>query len=393
MPGDRPSGPAPTIPLSGPSDPSARGWVVYVDLDAFYVSCELRDRRELVGAPVIVGPDPSKGPTRGVVLSASYEARAKGVHSAMPAAQAARLCPDATWIGADFEKYVRVSREFRLVLSRHPGRVVGYSIDEAALLVGEMTAADVERLARRVQEEIRRDVGVPASIGVAPFRIVAKIATDRAKPGGVVVVPADEVEGFLAPLPVRSIPGVGPKTEAVLLEAGIERIGDLADGADSALRRRLGGFADALVALARGEPREAPEEPETGPKSRSTDRTFATDVADLSTLDSAVHDLADELGSSLESEGLRYRTVTVAVRWADFSRVQRSRSMSAQVEGPEALVAGAHRLLREIWEEEQGGRRRPVRLVSVRAERLEEKDDRQLRLDRFGDPAPDRSVM
>ena len=393
MEGDRSSGPAPSGTLGGPVASSPRGWVLYVDLDAFYVSCELRDRHELVGSPVIVGPDPSKGPTRGVVLSASYEARAKGVHSAMPAAQAARLCPEATWIGADFEKYVRVSREFRSVLSRHPGRVVAYSIDEAALLVEAMTPEDAEHLARKLQEEIRREVGVPASIGVAPFRVVAKIATDRAKPGGVLVVPFNEVEGFLAPLPVRSIPGVGPKTEAVLLAAGIERIGDLADGADSALRRRLGGFADALVALARGEPMEAPEEPETGPRSRSTDRTFASDVADLAMLESAVHDLAEDLAASLEKEGLRYRTVTVAVRWSDFTRVQRGRSMSARVEGPEALVSGAHRLLHEIWAEEQGGRRRSVRLVSVRAERLEEKDDRQLRLDRFGDAAPDRTVM
>ena len=375
-------------PLQAPSPPGSTGprWVVYIDLDAFYVSCELRDRPELVGRPVVVGPDPSKGPTRGVVLSARYEARAQGVHSAMPVGQAARRCPDATWVAPDFAKYARVSEEFRGVLARQPGRWVPYSIDEAALYLEGPTTEEVGRFARGLQEEIRRTVRVPASIGVAPYRAVAKIATDRAKPAGVLVVPPGEVEGFLAPLPVRAIPGVGPKTEAILLAAGVERIGDLADGIDAALRARLGGFGDGLVALARGEPHEEPEEVGTGPKSRSSDRTFASDVADPAVLEEAVRELARELAESLERDGLRYRTVTVAIRWAEFSRVQRSRSLPAWVEGAGLLGATAVALLREVWAEERAGRARPVRLVSVRVERLERRDDRQLRLDRFAGP-------
>ncbi len=386
--GDRPS---PHPVASAPTD-AERPWVVYVDLDAFYVACELRDRPDLEGRPVIVGPDPTKAPTRGVVLSASYEARARGVTSAMPVQAAARRCPDAVWIPADFPKYARVSDEFRQVLARHPGTLVPWSIDEAALYVTGGSADDLDRLARDLQKEIRRDVRVPASIGVAPSRTVAKIATDRAKPGGVLVVPHGEVEAFLAPLPVRSIPGVGPKTEAILLAAGIERIGDLAEGVDAALRSRLGAWADGLVDLARGEPREAPPGPDSGPKSRSSDRTFATDVADPAVLEAAVHELALDLAESLEREGMRYRTVTVALRWSDFTRVQRSRSLASPVEGGSTLFTTAVRLVREVWDDARG-HPRPVRLVSVRAERLEPKDGRQRRLDAYASTGGDRMVM
>ncbi|MGB6443566.1 MAG: DNA polymerase IV, partial [Thermoplasmata archaeon] len=362
---------------------STHPWVLYVDLDAYYVACELRSRPDLVGRPVIVGPPPTAGPTRGVVLSASYEARAFGVHSAQPAAAAARLCPAAVWIPPDHEKYARVSEEVRALLSLFSPDLLALSIDEAALRLELGTAAEARQVAERIQAALRSELSLPASIGVATTRAVAKIATDRAKPGGILVVPEGTEATFLAPLAVRAIPGVGPKTEELLRAAGVTTIGDLAARRPSDLARYVGGFARDLVRLARGEG-EDPVETETGPRSRSTDRTFARDVDRWEEIEPAVRELAADLARSLEKEGLRYATVGVAFRWSDFSRSQRSRSLGAAHEGTGSIDASAVRLARELWEGERAGRRRAVRTLSVKTERLSERRQRQVSLDEFG---------
>jgi DNA polymerase IV len=358
-------------------------WVLYVDLDAFYVSCERRDRPELEGRPVIVGPDPSKGPTRGVVLSASYEARANGVHSAMPAARAAQLCPEAIWIGPDFEKYTRYSKEVRALLSTRFGRVLPLSIDEAALFVEADDASAIERIARDLQAQILQELHLPASLGAARSRTVAKIATDEAKPGGVVVVPPDGVEAFLAPLSVRAIPGVGPKTEAVLGEIGVQRIGELRS-LPPPVRRRLGRLGEELYRLARGEEPAEEAEPEvTGPQSRSADHTFDRDTDDPGEIEREILRLAEELAGSLAREKLGYRTPSIAIRWADFERTQRRRTLSGRQEGPEALREQSVRLFRALWASERRGRARRVRTVSVGVENLSETVGKQVPLDRF----------
>jgi DNA polymerase IV (DinB-like DNA polymerase) len=356
--------------------------VIYIDLDAYYVSCEVRDRPDLAGHRVIVGPDPKLGPSRGVVLSASYEARTTGVHSAMPVTQADRLCPDAIWVAPDFEKYERVSREVRSFLSQRFEKVIALSIDEAAIPLELPDAAEAERVARSLQTSLRESLGLPCSIGVAPSRTVAKIATDRAKPAGVVVVPPERVEEFLAPLSVRAVPGIGPKTEALLNEIGVTKIGELRSLPPGA-RRRLGRFAEDLSRLARGETIPSDEEEERGPRSRSTDLTLDRDTSDEAELRGAVDHLSDELARSLARERLRYKTVTVALRWEDFDRSQKSRTLPSHQEGPEALQSIARRLFDELWESEGRGRRRRVRTVSVGGEKLLPARDRQVRLDGF----------
>ncbi len=357
-------------------------WTVYVDLDAYYVSCELRDRPELAGRPVIVGPPPRAGPSRGVVLSASYEARAFGVHSAQPAAQAARLCPTAEWIAPDFEKYGRVAEEVRAVLRRFSPEVLPLSIDEAALRVDLATPAEARALAAEVQAALRAELRLPSSFGIATTRTVAKIATDRAKPGGIVVVEPGQEAAFLAPLSVRAIPGVGPKTEALLNAAGIQTIGELAARKPSDLASTLGGLGRDLVALARGEGTD-PVEESGGPRSRSTDRTFPADVARWEELEPAVREMAGGLAASVAEEGLRYAGVGVAFRWADFTRSQHGRALGAAHEGADALASAAVRLARELWDEEQAGRGRSVRTLSVRVDRLSERRQRQSSLASF----------
>jgi nucleotidyltransferase/DNA polymerase involved in DNA repair len=375
-----------TLPgAARPAGPEGR-WVVYVDLDAYYVSCELRDRPELVGRPVIVGPPPAEGPTRGVVLSASYEARKFGVRSALPAGVAVRLCPEAVWIAPDFSKYEQVSRDVRSLLRRFSPNVTPYSVDEAALVLEGMDPAAARATAERIQRALKEELRLPASIGIATSRVVAKIATDRAKPGGVLLVRPEEVASFVAPLPVRAIPGVGPKTEELLRAHGVATIGQLAERRPEELARVLGSFGRELIDLARGRPIEE-EEPFGGPRSRSTDRTFDQDVDRWEELESGIRALANELGTSLDREGLKYGAVGVAFRWGDFSRSQHGRSLTGAQEGVEPLVIAALRLARELWTLEQQGRRRPVRTVSVRAERLSEKAGRQASLDDFGNPA------
>jgi nucleotidyltransferase/DNA polymerase involved in DNA repair len=361
---------------------AAPSWVLYVDLDAYYVACERRDRPELVGRPVIVGPPPSDVPSRGVVLSASYEARAFGVHSAMPATTAARLCPDAVWIPPDFPKYERLAHEVRELLRPHARTLVPYSIDECVLLVGGIPAEEARALAVRLQRELSERLGLGSSFGIATSRTVAKIASDRAKPGGIVLVAPSEVAPFLAPLPVRAIPGVGPRTEEVLARHGIRTIGELASRRPTELRRELGGFARELVDLARGIPHETGEE-RGEPRSRSAERTLEQDAQSPDQVVPVARRLAGELARALETEGLRYGTVVVAFRWSDFDRSQRGRTLGASREGSEALVEEADRLARALWAEERGRKRRGVRTISVRVERLSDRSQRQVSLDDF----------
>jgi nucleotidyltransferase/DNA polymerase involved in DNA repair len=365
-----------------PAAPPEERWIVYVDLDAYYVSCEVRDRPELAGKEVIVGPPPAAGPTRGVVLSASYEARRRGVKSAMPVQAAARLAPDAIWVAPDFEKYERTAASVRAVLGRFSSEVIPLSIDEAAVILGSVTPDGARRTAEEIQRTLRSELDLPASLGVATSRIVAKIATDQAKPGGIVLVPPTEVAAFLAPLPVRAVPGVGPKTEATLEALSIRTIGELGRYRPRDLERAMGSFARDLIALARGAPVET-RDVDTGPRVRSTDRTFDRDAASWADLEPTLVALAEELGRSLARQGYRYGAVGVAYRWGDFSRSQRGRVLRAAAEGPGPVREAALRLGRELWEHATSTGPRTVRTVSVRTERLIPRSQRQSSLNDF----------
>ena len=345
---------------------------LYVDMDAYYVSCELRERPELVGRPVIVGPDPKLGPTRGVVLSASYEARAFGIRSALPVGQADRLCPDAVWIPAHFPLYESTAQEVRGRLAQFGDRVVPLSIDEAAVEAELPDPAAAERRAKEIQSTLRTQLHLPSSIGVSPYRTVAKIASDRAKPGGVVVVPAEGTAAFLGPLGIRSVPGVGPKTAERLQAIGVSRIIDLLSVSPSRLRDTVGSFGTELVALAKGTPTEGASTDEAGPRSRSAAETFVADVADLPTLLAAIDRLAEDLAKAVGAEHLGFQTVTVAVRWEDFTRGQKSQSLSGVRRDPASLRTTARRLLRLLWERDAARSRRRARTLSVSVERLRE---------------------
>ena len=293
-----------------------------MDMDAFYASVEQRDRPETRGRPVIVGADP-RG--RGVVSAASYEARRFGVHSAMPISRAFRLCPDGVFLPVDMDKYASVSREIMAVLADFTPLVEPVSIDEAFLDVTASRAlhGDGAAIAREIKERIRASVSLTASVGVAPNKFLAKVASELRKPDGLVVVEPGREALFLAPLPVSRLWGVGRVTGAELEAMGIRTIGQLALTPAAHLEARFGKHGPDLLALARGLDDRAVE-PDAPPKSMGAEETFERDTLDVDLLRATLRGQSERVGRELRAEGYAGRTVTLKLRFADFSTITRA---------------------------------------------------------------------
>jgi DNA polymerase IV len=335
--------------------------ILHVDMDAFYASVEQRDRPELRGRPVVVGADPRGGRGRGVVATASYEARRFGVASAMPISEAWRRCPQAAYVPPDMERYAAVSRQVREILERFTDQVEPISIDEAFLDVTQSRRAlgEGEAIARAIKDTIHGELRLTASVGLARSKLVAKIASDMRKPDGLVVVPPGTEAAFLAPLPVRRLWGVGAKMEEVLLRLGIQTIGDLAALAPERLEHRLGTHGHDLLRLARGED-ERPVVAEAGhAKSVGHEHTFDVDTADLARLRRTLLELSDAVGRRLRHHGYQGRTVTLKYRDETFHTVTRAETIASPTDSGEVIFATAWRLFRRA----HGSRR--VRLLGV----------------------------
>ena len=347
------------------ADPIAAGAraILHVDMDAFYAAVEQRDRPELRGRPVIVGADPRGGRGRGVVATASYEARRFGVTSAMPISQAYRLCPKGAYLPVDMEKYSHVSDQVMQTFRRFTDLVEPVSIDEAFLDVTRSRRAlgEAETIARALKQAIVRETGLTASVGVACSKLVAKIASEMRKPDGLVVVPAGTEAAFLAPLPVRRLWGVGPKLEETLLQAGIHTIGDLAGCDPPRLERRLGVHGHDLVELARGVDDRPVRAEADEAKSVGQEHTFGADTADPKVLRATLLDLADGVARRLRSHGLTARTVTLKYRDEDFETVTRAETFEADTHAGEAIFKVAWRLFAGV----HAGKR--VRLLGIYA--------------------------
>ena len=288
-------------------------------MDAFYASVEQRDDPSLKGRPVIVG----WAGERSVVCAASYEARKFGVHSAMAASRAKRLCPEGVWMTPDFERYRAVSRQIRVIFERHTPLVEPLSLDEAYLdvtqeLTGIPTATETAETIRR---EIRDETHLTASAGVAPNKFLAKIASDWRKPDGLFVIRPHQIEKFLVALPVRKIPGVGKATEAVLTEMGIATVGDLQRFEQPDLIHRFGKWGTRLWELARGID-ESPVEPSRKRKSWSSENTFSKDITREEVAE-WIREQSASLWESLQKNAMRGRTVTVKLRTPDFKTATR----------------------------------------------------------------------
>ncbi|MCU1244660.1 MAG: dinP [Acidobacteria bacterium] len=293
--------------------------ILHIDMDAFYASVEQRDDPALKGVPVIVGW-PGE---RSVVCAASYEARKFGVHSAMPATRAKRLCPTGVFIYPNFEKYREVSRQIRAIFERHTPLVEPLSLDEAYLdVTEELTGiATATETAETIRKEIREETLLTASAGVAPNKFLAKIASDWRKPDGMFVIKPHQVERFLVGLPVRKIPGVGKATEAVMQEMGIATMDDLLGFSDAELVARFGRWGTRLWELARGID-ESPVVPSRKRKSWSSENTFSSDIT-IEEVADYIRKEGQKLWEALEAKALRGRTVTVKLRTPDFRTLTR----------------------------------------------------------------------
>jgi DNA polymerase-4 len=347
--------------------------ILHVDLDAFYASVEVLKDPTLAGKPVAVGGAGS----RGVVMSASYEARAYGIRSAMPAVRAKRLCPSAVFVPPDFESYKAHSNRFREVLLAVTPLVEPISLDEAfldvsgaALLFGEPA-----EIAAKVRREVLDEVGVRCSVGVAPNKLVAKLASKRAKPDGVVVVRREGLDAFLEPLPVRALWGVGEKTAETLSHLGVKTVGDLGRMPAAVLGRLLGEqHARDLHDLALGLD-ERPVVAYEAPKSVSHEETFGTDLDASEDLLREILALSYKVAARLREDGYRTRTVTLKVRLANFTTLTRSRTLPVSTDVGAELYEVAAELFRAL-----PGARRRVRLLGVAATGLVAAGQEQLAL-------------
>ncbi len=298
--------------------------IVHVDMDAFYASVEQRDRPELHGLPVIVGADP-RG--RGVVSAASYEARRFGVHSAMPISRAFQLCPEGAFLPVDMDKYARVSVEVMAILAEFTPLVEPLSIDEAFLDVTASGAlwGDGAAIGRQIKSKIRSRVSLTASVGVAANKFVAKVASELEKPDGLVVVAPGEEGEFLSPLPVGRLWGVGKVAGAELQAMGILTIGQLAQTPAAHLKARFGPHGPDLLQLARGLD-DRPVESDAAPKSMGAEETFDRDTRDVELVRATLRGQSERVARELRAGGHAGRTVTLKLRFADFSTITRAQT-------------------------------------------------------------------
>lgn len=343
--------------------------VLHMDMDAFYVNVHLLDHPEDAGIPLVVGGRPDQ---RGVVSSASYEARHFGVRSAMPTAQALRLIPKLKIVPPDWSRIKECSRQVMAVLEPF-GPLEQISVDEAFVDLGGWP--DPETQARTIWERVPAETGLPASVGLATSKLVAKVASDFQKPRGLTLVPPNEEAAFLAPLSVRVIWGIGPRTAERLAELDITTCGQLAGTDPNDLRRVFGREAESLVRRAAGiDPREVVAERGQA-KSISQEWTFNRDVTDPEILVERLREMSAEVAASLQKRNLVAYTVRVKFRWADFTTFTRQRTIQVPTDDAGTIYRLAHALWRENW---PAGR--PVRLLGVGATSLEEGQGRQLGL-------------
>jgi nucleotidyltransferase/DNA polymerase involved in DNA repair len=346
--------------MPSPDGDSVRA-ILHVDMDAFFAAVEQRDHPELKGRPVIIGADPKDGKGRGVVSTASYEARRFGVGSAMPISQAWRACPRGVYLPPDIGRYAHESERVMDILGRVTDLVEPVSIDEAFLDVTASRRAlgPGEVVARRLKEEIKGETGLTASVGVATSKLVAKVASDMRKPDGLVVVAEGEEAAFLAPLPVRRLWGVGPRMEETLARLGVVTVGDLAALDLGRLDRRLGTHGHDLQLLARGIDEREVVAGAAGAKSIGQEHTFDHDTADAERLRAMLLSLADNVARRLRNHGLKARTLTLKYRDETFRTRTHARTLTAGVDSGNDVFDVISALFSEVH------RGRPVRLLGV----------------------------
>jgi DNA polymerase-4 len=348
--------------------------IIHIDMDAFYASVEQRDDPGLAGRPVIVGGLPGH---RGVVSAASYEARKFGIHSAMPTSVALRLCPGCAVIFPNFEKYRDISMSLRAMYDEYTDAVEPLSLDECYLDVttNKQDVGSATEIATRLKERIKRELNLTASAGVAPNKLIAKIASDFNKPDGLTVVAPGSVDRFMKELPVKKIWGVGKKTWEVMQKLGIETGADLQAYSLQELAGMFGIFGETLYYYCRGiDDRPVISEHEI--KSVSHETTFDSDILDMGYLDETLRQLVDRTCDRMHRYGVKGRTITVKVKYDDFTQVTRSMTCEFYTSDADEI----YNACRELMLKTEAGHRK-VRLIGAAVSQLDTRSGGQLLLD------------
>jgi DNA polymerase IV len=342
--------------------------ILHLDMDAFFAAVELLRRPDLRGKPVIIGGrgDPTR---RGVVATATYEARQFGVHSGMPFRTARRLCPDAVYLPTDFAEYARWSQVFKAAMKDVSSLFEDRGIDEAYLDISGCDEAS-DALGRRLKARILADTAMTCSIGIAPNKLIAKIASDLDKPDGLTILGTDDIPVRIWPLPARKIPGIGPKAEQKLAALGIHTIGDLAAAVPLRLARHFGNSMAQFMHEAAHGRHDTPVVTEREPKSRSRETTFQEDVADPQLIEQTLMELSARVATDLRSRGYVGRTVGIKLRFANFHTVTRDRTLPEPSGDAAVITEAALECLRRIALD------RRIRLLGVRVTELSPAADR-----------------
>jgi DNA polymerase IV len=353
-----------------PTTPEKPRRIMHIDLDAFFVSVEQVFDPSLKGKPVAVGGIPGKG--RGVVTTASYEARKFGVHSGMSLIEAQRRCPKCIFIGGNWERYSEASKKFMAILADFSPFLEPAGIDEAYLEVTgfESLHGSLMAMGEKIRKRIRDEIGIAASIGLAGSKITAKVASKAAKPDGMVEVPAGGEAAFMTPQPIGRMPGVGGVTEKALNSLGIRTLGDLAKMPLDSLTSRFGSYGEMLKLHAQGIDRSRVQPPSEA-KSISTERTFDHDSRDREFLEATLRYLSEQIGARLRKYGQKGSVVHIRLRWSDFSAITRQRSLGYATDSNEVIFEEALKLLDKALE----SNRQAVRLLGVGMANLSEGED------------------
>jgi DNA polymerase-4 len=336
--------------------------ILHVDMDAFFSAVEQKRQPELAGKPVVVGGegDPTK---RGVVSTASYEARKFGIRSAMPLRTAFKLYPDAIFLPVDYEEYSRVSEEVKAILGEFSPILEDVGIDEAFLDISSIDKSSQE-IAREIKGRIKKKTDLTCSVGIAPNKLLAKIASDMEKPDGLTILTQDDVRSRIWPLPVRKLWGVGPKTEAYLKEMGVRTIGELASFPLGRLTEEFGeSYGSYLYEASRGID-ESPLVTHWEPKSISRETTFQRDVDNWQVIAKTLVELTKEVVLNMKEEGYQGRTVTVKIRFNDFKTYTRARTLGQHTGSEEEIRRAAFDCLGRLE------LKKKVRLIGVRVGNL-----------------------
>ena len=340
--------------------------IMHIDLDAFFVSVEQTLNPELQGKPVVVGGRPDR---RGVVASASYEARGFGLHAGMPLTTAYRLCPPAIFIEGSFPKYRDASQRFMAILADFSPFHEPVSLDEAYLDVTgfESIHGSIHQMAVAIKQRIKNELGLCASVGVASSKVVAKIASELSKPDGLLIVADGEERSFLAPLPIAKLPGIGKKTERILKGLGINTIGELSIMPLCTLKSHFGASGELLYRYASGIDDREIELPSAA-KSISRETTFGKDIKDRSLLKATLRYLSERVGTDLRQRGKQARCVTLKLRYADFTTITRRHTLRQSDNTDQTIFdTGLQLLKRALAQEKQ-----PVRLIGIGVSNLVE---------------------